>query len=81
MVSTTDGVHDRMRSAVPPCLIMEICDKSIKDLMRERHYPHFLSKVGLHHRRLVCSSVLTGAMWVGLLAREVPSRERLGRSS
>jgi hypothetical protein len=45
MVSTTDGVHDQTRVAVPPCLVMEVCDRSIKNLMRERHYPHFLPKV------------------------------------
>lgn len=44
LVNTTDGVHDSKRFAAPPCVVMEICDKSIKELMRERHYPHFRAK-------------------------------------
>jgi hypothetical protein len=45
MVGTTDGVHDQKRVAVPPCIIMEICDKSVKQLMKERNYPRFRPKV------------------------------------
>lgn len=41
LVDSTDGVHDTKRVGEPPCIVMEVCDKSIKELMRKRHYPHF----------------------------------------